>query len=132
MTMKKLSFYLSFILIGMLILQACEKDYFISQQEKVVVITDPVSFSSDIMPIFSSECALPTCHISGAQAPDLSASNAYNELTGLGYVDTSNAEGSILYMRIIGTTDPMPPTENLSAEQIGYILAWIKQGAQNN
>lgn len=120
---------ISLLLISLLILNACEKDYLTS---KKIDINFPVSFAENVVPILIEDCATPTCHVSGAQTPNLSASNAYDELTGLGYVDTSNVEESLLYKRIIDTVKPMPPSTKLSAEEIGYILAWIKQGAQNN
>ncbi len=126
--MKKYKF-ISLLLISLLIMNACEKDYL---TPKKVDINFPVSFAENVVPILTEDCATPTCHVSGAQSPNLSASNAYDELTGLGYVDTTNAEESLLFKRIIATIKPMPPATKLSAEEIGYILAWIKQGAQNN
>lgn len=128
MIMKKYSL-LTIVLISLLFLIGCEKDYYSTTP---VVITGPVSFSEDIIPIFTNDCATPTCHVSGGYAPDLSPANAYNELTGLGYVDTANAEESLLYKRIISPVNPMPPSAPLTAEETGYILAWIEQGAQNN
>jgi hypothetical protein len=121
--------FISTLLIAALILNACETDYL---TPKVVEITTPVSFSNDIIPIFTTECAIPTCHVNGGAPPNLTADKAYDELMGLGYVDTSNAEQSLLYVRITATVNPMPPSGKLSAEETGYILAWIEQGAQNN
>jgi hypothetical protein len=128
MIMKKYSF-LSLLFFSLVMLNGCEKDYL---TQKKVEINFPVSFAENIVPIMVEDCAIPTCHIAGAQAPNLTASKAYDELTGLGYVDTTNAEGSLLYQRIIATIKPMPPTTKLTPEEIGFILAWIKQGAQNN
>jgi hypothetical protein len=128
MNMKKYGL-LTIISLSLLILNGCEKDYYSTAP---VEITGPVSFSEDVIPIFTADCAIPTCHVNGGYAPDLSPANAYNELTGLGYVDTSNAEQSVLYKSITGQTNPMPPSTPLTAEEIGYILAWIEQGAQNN
>jgi hypothetical protein len=126
--MKK---YILYILIvsGFMILNACEKDYLVPQ---VVKIDFPVSFATDVQPILTEDCAVPTCHVAGGHAPNLTAGSAYDELTGLGYVDTDNPEESLLYKRITATVKPMPPTNKLSGEEIGYILAWIEQGAQNN
>lgn len=129
MNMKKINSLFPFIIILALLFSACEKDYLIL---KKIEITAPVSFSTDIAPILTKDCATSGCHVTGAIAPDLTASKAYDDLIGLGYVDTTNAEGSVLYIRIIGTTRPMPPAARLTPDEIGYILAWIKQGAQNN
>jgi hypothetical protein len=126
--MKKYSIVTALFMI-VLFQAGCEKDYL---TPKKVEIDFPVSFSQDIVPILTEDCAIPTCHVSGGTPPNLSADKAYDELTGLGYVDTTNAEQSILYVRITSTVKPMPPTERLTAEEIGYILAWIKQGALTN
>lgn len=72
------------------------------------------------------------CHSSGGQVPNLTAANAYTQLMSLGYVDTTNAEGSTLYLRMNSSTNPMPPSGKLSDDKINKVLAWIKQGAQNN
>jgi hypothetical protein len=127
--MKKYSLLSIILLAGLLLMNGCEKDYL---SKKKVVIEGPVSFSENVNPIFTEDCALPTCHVTGGQTPDLTASKAYDQLTQLGYVDTANAEESLLYKRITATVKPMPPSTPLSAEEIGYILAWIEQGAQNN
>lgn len=119
-------------MLSMFALSACEKAYLTSKE---VVITTPVSFSADIIPIFTADCSTPTCHLDGGPPPNLTPTKAYDELQ-LGLVDTSNAKDSKLYKLCI-STDPntrMPkfPEPPLSAEKIGYILAWIEQGAQNN
>jgi hypothetical protein len=101
----------------------------------VEVITGPVSFSANIIPILSEDCAVPTCHVSGAESPNLTATSAYNELTGLGLVEPANPANSRVYKLITGASNPiMPPAGNpqLSSKEIGYILAWIEQGALNN
>lgn len=112
-----------------LALVACEKDYL---TPKKVEITSPVSFSNDVIPILIEDCSIPTCHNNGGAPPNLTTEKAYDELLGLGYVDTANAEQSLIYTRITASVNPMPPNGRLNAEEIGYILAWIKQGAQNN
>ncbi len=128
MIMKKTGFF-SMLAVLLVTLVACEDDFL---TPKTVEITTPVNFSSDIIPIFSDDCSIPTCHVNGGAPPNLLPEKAYDELLGLGYVDTSNAEQSLLYVRITNNANPMPPTGKLPAEEIGYILAWIKQGAQNN
>lgn len=108
-------------------LNACEKDYYQSQ----VVITDSVSFSADIIPIFQTNCMGSSCHDN--IKPILTPDKAYDELlfspSGTQYVDTLNPSESYLYKRI---TTNMPPGGLMNQEEIGYILAWIEQGAQNN
>lgn len=129
MIMRKILIYLPLTFLAVVGFSSCEKAYL---TPKKVEITTPVSFANDIVPILIEDCATPTCHLNGGPPPNLTAAKAYDELNGLGYVDTSNAENSLLYKRITATVNPMPPSEKLTPEEIGYILAWIKQGAQNN
>lgn len=131
MTMKKFSIYFSLIL-NLVFLNACEKDYY---SPKTVEPPGPVSFATNIIPILTEDCAKAGCHVSGAESPNLAAASAYDELTGLGYVDATTPTNSRVYKLITGASNPvMPPAGNslLSPEDIGYILAWIEQGAQNN
>ncbi len=130
MIMKKLNLDIPVIVLITMILFSCEKDY---TSPKKVEVTSLVSFSHDIVPILANDCAKSGCHITGAHTPDLTAANAYNELTLLGYVDQTNPEGSTVYKLITSTSsNKMPPNGSLTPEEIGFILAWIKQGAQNN
>lgn len=130
--MKKFNFYLPLILVGLLMLGACEKDYL---PPKKVDITVPVSFSADIIPILTSNCATDAnCHVPNSpNPPDLTAANAYSGLEQ--FIDRDNPAESRVYKQITWTSAPeMPPTgkPRLTPEQIGYIYAWIEQGAQNN
>jgi hypothetical protein len=119
-----------FLLSTFILFAACEDDYFLPSPE--VDLSQPVSFAAVIQPILTEDCASAGCHVGGIQVPDLSVGKAYDQLTQLGYVDTTNAENCLLYKRIIGTTKPMPPAGKLSNTKISLILAWIKQGALNN
>lgn len=111
------------------VISNCEKDYMAS--EPPVDLATPVSFKGDIMPIFKATCFGAGCHDKGI-APDLTEANAYDQLLQLGYVDTLDAEKCKLYLRMISTAKPMPPSGKLAAEKTNLILAWIKQGAHNN
>ncbi len=88
-------------------------------------------FQNDIMPIFVASCYGSGCHDKGI-APSLTAADAYDQLIQLGYVDTTDAANSKLYVRMISTSSPMPPAGPLPAEKTTKILAWIKKGALNN
>jgi len=123
---------IALLVLGIIIITAaaCRKDYFSTSEN--IDLSVPVSFSEKIQPIFTEDCSTTGCHKTGVQSPDLSAGSSYDQLTQLGYVDTTNAEGSLLYKMITSTTKPMPPTGRLSNTEIGLILTWIKQGAQNN
>jgi len=86
-----------------------------------------VSFSSDLQPIFTTNCALSGCHVTGAQVPYLSAGLAYSQLIG-GYVNTILPTKSTLYIMIYGDMAVHIP----SASDKQKIYDWIRNGAPNN
>jgi hypothetical protein len=95
---------------------------------KKLPIPDSVKFSTNILPIFSSNCALSGCHVKGGQSPDLSAQNAYTSLIYYGYVNVDFPDQSIIYQKI--TTGSMGGKATITDEEL--ILKWIQQGALNN
>lgn len=95
-------------------------------------ITRPVSFGADIIPIFNASCNSSGCHNTGGRKPDLSPSNAYNALQNGNYLNTSAPESSELYLWMAGLKAiPMPPN-GINIDNNALVLAWIRQGAQNN
>lgn len=95
-------------------------------------ITRPVSFARDITPIFNNSCNTSGCHNTGGKTPDLSSTNAYTSLTNGGYINTGTPQNSDLLLWMTGKKGtPMPPA-GVNKEYNALILAWIKQGAQNN
>lgn len=95
-------------------------------------ITRPVGFSPDIIPIFNSSCNTSGCHNAGGISPDLSSSNAYNSLSAGNYFNTGNPESSELYLWMTGKKGVPMPTSGVNKDYNALVLAWIKQGAQNN
>src|SRR5689334_16391414 len=95
-------------------------------------ITRTVTFSGDIQPIFAKSCSLSGCHVSGGQVPDLTPTNAFSSLIIGNYVDTLVPVNSHLYLKMAGKLgNPMPVSES-NKEYNSLVLAWIKQGANNN
>ena len=97
-------------------------------------VTTTVSFSKDILPIFTKNCALSGCHSSGGQKPDLSLDKAYNSLTAGKYLNTATPSSSTLYLWLTGKEAiamPMGAANNPSNIN-ALTLAWITQGAKNN
>jgi hypothetical protein len=115
------------------VVAGCQKDITVINKSTAAV-TDTVSFGKTLVPIFTANCALTSCHAEGGHAPTLTNEKAYSSLIGKKFVDTAAAEKSIIYERLTGVLSPaMPmgkPTDpsNINA----LILAWIKQGAKNN
>jgi uncharacterized protein YjdB len=112
-----------------------------------LVVNVPVSFSGQVQPIFTSNCALSGCH-TGANPTgpglNLSAGQAYSNLvnvpstsfSGATRVIPNNANDSYLIRKlenrnIVGSQMPegAPP---LPASTIQIIKNWINEGALNN
>ena len=95
-------------------------------------ITRPVTFANDIIPIFTKNCSLSGCHITGGHVPDLSAANAYNSLKVGNYFNTTNPESSVIYLWLTGKKTTQMPVGGLNKDINAMVIAWIKQGANNN
>ena len=115
----------------MLLLIGCYKDktvIFDTGEE----ITRPVSFTNDILVIFNSSCNTSGCHSAGGIKPDLSAVNAYQSLSNGGYINNGDPQTSELYLWMTGKKGTPMPTTGINKEYNALVIAWIKQGAQNN
>ena len=115
----------------MFILMSCYKDktvYFETGEE----ITRSVSFSTDIVPILNKSCNVSGCHSPGGKSPDLSAVNAYTSLSNGGFLNTSDPQTSIMYQWMTGKKGTPMPVSGSNKDYNALVLAWIKQGAQNN
>src|SRR5665647_990698 len=102
--MKKIIIIATFSL-GVLLIAGCRKDTTLIIKDEPVPVTKTVSFSKDLVPIFSKNCALSGCHATGGHVPNLMADKAYNSLMSK-YVDTKTPENSIVYERLIGKLSP--------------------------
>lgn len=95
-------------------------------------ITRTVTFSQDIIPIFNKSCNLSGCHNSGGQAPNLTSSAAYNALSIGNYINKTSPESSFIYLKMTGKKGTVMPVGGMNKDYNALILAWIKQGANNN
>lgn len=100
---------------------SCEKATLVPEEVDLEI---PVSFEQEIIPIFDSKCV--GCH-NGNRKPDLRAEFAYESLTTEGYIDTLNAEQSDIMVTLYDSHD-----SRATETEKNKILAWIKQGAENN
>jgi hypothetical protein len=90
-----------------------------------------VSFSGDILPLFSKNCTTSGCHDAvPGHKPSLVPSNAYSALTSGGYVNALVPNQSTIYLVV--KTGEMPPTGALKSSDVQKILDWIRNGAPNN
>jgi hypothetical protein len=108
----------------------CKKDNTATQPSLPAV----VSFSGNIVPIFTTYCSISGCHTGTASAAsmNLSASVAYAQLFHKHEIDTITPTNSMLYIRMNATASPMPPSGKLSSYDISLVLKWIQQKAKDN
>jgi hypothetical protein len=109
---------------------ACYKDI-ISPGQDPNGPPQQVSFSGDIVPLLSTNCALAGCHdATPAHKPSMTAENAYNAILSGGYVNTVVPLSSTIYSEV--KSGSMPPAGALKASDTQKILDWIRNGAPNN
>jgi|SRR5436190_4462602 len=89
-----------------------------------------VSFSGDLIPIFTANCALSGCHDGSSHDPALTSDLAYDAIVQGGFIDVAVPTNSILYGEV--KSGSMPPTGALKASDVQKILDWIRNGAPNN
>lgn len=118
--MKKI-FQILIIVCAGLVMNSCYYDEL--QEEVIPIITDEVSFTTDIQAIFNANNCM-ECH-NASRNPDLRIGQAYSSLVPE-YVVANDAEASLLYNKLVGGH------RNLGTEPKALIKAWIDQGAKNN
>ena len=133
--MKKALIFMTAV--GMLLIAVvtgCQKNATFIYKAPTVVVTTPVSFSKNLVPLFTANCALSGCHVSGGQTPNLTAASAYASLSGGNFFNVSSPSSSIVYERLTGTLTPEMPfgKPNNPSNINALVLAWITQGAKNN
>jgi hypothetical protein len=124
--MKRLLMNAGLLLCMVFTLASCYKDVILPP----VVSTKPpqfVSFSGDLQPVFTTNCALSGCHVKGGQVPYLTPDVSYQQLLG-GYVNTVKPQQSELYIMINGNMQVHIP----DAAERQKIYDWIRNGAPNN
>jgi hypothetical protein len=128
---KKITLLLMGIVITCsVVLLGCYKDKTVNTDAPA--ITRTVTFSQDILSIFNKSCNLSGCHSVGGQAPNLTQAAAYNSLIIGNYINKTSAENSFLYLKMTGKKGSVMPVGGMNKDYNALILAWIKQGANNN
>lgn len=124
--MKRLLIFGALLLFLTVGLTSCYKDVILP---KVATTKPPqfVSFSNDLQPVFTTNCALSGCHVKGGQTPYLTPDVSYQQLLG-GYVNTVKPEQSELYIMINGNMQ----VHIQDAADRQRIYDWIRNGAPNN
>jgi hypothetical protein len=111
----------------MLVYTSCQYVDIVPDDGSGVEISDKLSFSADVEPIFKTQSCT-NCH-PGMKQPNLTEGNAYKSLMDGGYIDEKNPENSSLLV----VADPGGShAAKLTAAQVKIITAWIEQGAKDN
>ncbi len=95
---------------------------------------DTVYFNTDVLPIFSSNCAIPGCHNSGTANKGIIL-DSYQNVVSTGKIKGGDLNAGKIHEVITDTdlNDRMPPfpRKALNQSDIDLIEKWILQGAQN-
>jgi hypothetical protein len=120
----------AFSTLVVLLLMGCYKDVTSPGQDPTAPPQD-VSFSGDLVPIFSAHCTSSGCHdATPGHNPSLVADKAYNAIVSGGYINTIVPSNSALYSEV--KSGGMPPNGALKQADMQKILDWIRNGAPNN
>ena len=132
MKILKLSFAIFVIIF---IFSGCAYNFLVPEEVPPTDPDDPdtpdISFSTDIIPIFTKNNNCTSCHETGGQVPDLTSENAYNSLNSTKYINKDNPEDSKIYKWTHPNTDSHKQKKYTGSEA-AKVLIWINQGAKNN
>jgi|SRR6187455_612902 len=127
--MKNLLKYTGLLLLVIIGLSSCYKDIVIPQ-----LASDPdgppqpVSFSTELKPLFAAKCTDAGCHVTGAHKPYMTPDISYTQIVNGGFVNLALPKESILYKNIYGE---MSQYISSSADK-QKVYDWIRNGAPNN
>lgn len=127
--MKRLVMYASLVVLLVMVLASCYKDII---KPELAADPDgppqPVSFKTELAPLFNTNCALAGCHVSGAHKPYLATDISYQQIVNGGFVNTALPKESILYKMINGEMSQYIPAKADRQK----VYDWIRNGAPNN
>ena len=109
----------------------CIYDFIAPEEEEIIDPTVDVSFTTQILPIFTSGENCTACHRTGMTAPDLTASNAYNSINNTKYLNKTTPAESVIY-KVPSPGSTTHSHKTYTANQAALLLTWIQQGAKNN
>jgi len=119
--------HLATLFIGVLMIGMVSCEYVTIVPEEVVIPDTPVSFKTDVEPIFIQlNCT--QCH-PGLHQPDFNVNKSYASMMANNVIDTQNPAGSVLIQYIDAKHNS---AANMTATQRALILKWITEGAKNN
>ena len=127
--MKRSLIYIGLAFVIGLNLMGCYKDVILPE---AAIDPDgpaqPVSYKTELAPLFNSKCALAGCHVSGGHKPYMMTDVSYNQIVNGSFINTIVPKSSILYNEINGGMKEYIP----SATDRQKVYDWIRNGAPNN
>ena len=127
--MKNLLKYTGLLLFVIIGLSSCYKDIVIPQ-----LASDPdgppqpVSFKTELAPLFNTKCTDAGCHVNGSHKPYMTTDVSYSQIVNGGFVNTALPKESTLYKMVNGEMSQYIPS---SADK-QKVYDWIRNGAPNN
>ena len=119
-------FFLVFIFLITLHFESCKNDPVGLEN------LDTVCFNNQVLPVFTSSCALSGCHDTASRKGRFTATS-YSSI--MKYVSPGNAWKSKIYTIVSSPDNPdlMPPKPHtpLTLQQRTFIEVWIEQGAKD-
>jgi hypothetical protein len=119
--------HLTTLLAGIMLIGLASCEYSTIVPEEVVIPDEPVSFSTEIEPVFTSAGCV-SCHPKLLK-PDLTAGKAYASITSMNLVVAGDPGASKL-MQYINAGHQT--SSNITPTQKALISKWITEGAKNN
>ena len=113
-----------------LLMVSCEYEFIEPAELPPLNPEDTVSFANIVVPIFNTDSKCTSCHNTGGTPPDLTPTNAYNNIVPP-RVDLDSPESSIIY-QYPHPSGSMHTWKKYTEAEAQTVLIWIQQGALNN
>lgn len=119
---KKIKIGVVFSLLGIILITGCtyNKEELLYPGQPADCNTIPAKFSSDVLPLITTKCAISNCH-------DATAAGGFIFSN---YTQISSAKDLIKVVAVLQKT--MPQTGPLASSEINILKCWIDSGAPNN
>ena len=114
-----------------LFLASCQYKFAIEPVIPAPEPTDVIYFSTQVVPIWTTDDKCTKCHYTGGTVPDLTPTNAYTAIINT-YIDAGDPESSVIYAFPHPDTETHNWGESYTQGEAAIILQWIEQGALNN
>jgi hypothetical protein len=128
--MKK-SIIISLMAVLALVMTGCYYDWIVPEQVPDIPDDQEISFTANILPIFTTGNNCTSCHKPASTPPDLTAANAYNQINTAKYINRTTPVESGIY-KVPAPNSSGHRHKVYTATEAALILKWIEQGAKNN